>query len=76
MQEMQPPTLQSAIDCARPNPQRRNLPARDDAMLPDRQRCNLAVDRTRSRFTPYIDVNLNRVGHGAILAREPLRGAR
>ena len=64
MQRMESTTFESAVDRARPHSHRRDLPARDDAVLALRERRDLTIHGVRLRFAPHSGVNCNLAGHG------------
>jgi hypothetical protein len=53
--------------------ERPELAPRDDAVLPAGQRGEGGVQATRSTLTATVPVNVERVGHGAMLTGGPCR---
>jgi hypothetical protein len=70
VQRMEPAASQSMPDRATTDPQRRELRARDHAVLTPCERRDLLVDVVRSSFGPYAGLNLDGVGHRAMVARK------
>jgi hypothetical protein len=65
---MQTTPREPAIDGARPDPRRQELPARDDPVLSARERGDPGVDVARVRFSSYIVVNCILIRHRAMVA--------
>jgi len=65
MERVKSSVREAVIDCTAPNTERRQLPARYNAMLPLCQRRNQMINAT---FAPYSVVNCRFVKHEAIVA--------
>jgi hypothetical protein len=75
--DVQPAALHTVVDGATPEPERQELPPRDDAVLPRGQPRDDGVDRSRLRFTPYDGVKCRVDPHPAERATRAVpRGAR
>jgi hypothetical protein len=70
MHSMEPTAFQSVVDGARTHPERRDLPARNDAVLALRDRGDPFVDPARPKFAPHDGSNFGLAVHQPMVARK------
>jgi hypothetical protein len=73
MYRMKASVAHSVVDCVTAEPERSELPAGDDTVLPGGEPGDRHVDATRPTLTVTVAVNVGRVAHGPIVTRNPCR---